>query len=300
MPSLQSVRRKIASVKKTQKITKAMKMVAAAKLKRMQNRILAARPYALKMRETIRNLSRRVNRESHPLLRKREGEHRNVVVTVVTSDRGLCGAFNTNILRTATTALKEFESRGVQAEVAVVGRKGRDFFRRRGWTVRREVVDIFDKLSFEHGMVMGEEFPAIDDYIAGRIDAVYVIYNEFKNVMQQRVVVERLLPIDWIVEISSVKDLDQPTETAPGAYLYEPSEDELLKHLLHRNFHVQAYRMLLESSAAEQAARMAAMDGATRNAGELIKQLTTYFNKTRQGVITKELMDIVGGAEALK
>src|SRR4249920_3231494 len=300
MPSLQSVRRKIASVKKTQKITKAMKMVAAAKLKRMQNRILAARPYALKMRETIRNLSRRVNRDAHPLLRKREGEHRNVVVTVVTSDRGLCGAFNTNILRTATTALKELESRGVQVEVGVVGRKGRDFFRRRGWTVRREVVDIFDKLSFEHGMVMGEEFPAIDDYVAGRIDAVYVIYNEFKSAVQQRVVVERLLPIDWVVEISSVKDLDQPTEATPGAYLYEPSEDELLEQLLHRNFHVQAYRVLLESSAAEQGARMAAMDGATRNAGELIKKLTTYYNKTRQAAITKELMDIVGGAEALK
>jgi F-type H+-transporting ATPase subunit gamma len=300
MPSLQSVRRKIGSVKKTQKITKAMKMVAAAKLKRMQNRILAARPYALKMRETIRNLSKRVNRDAHPLLRKREGEHRNVVVTVVTSDRGLCGAFNTNILRTAITALKELESRGVQVEVGVVGRKGRDFFRRRGWTMRREVVDIFDKLSFEHGMVMGEEFPAIDDYVAGRIDAVYVIYNEFKSAVQQRVVVERLLPIDWIVEISSVKDLDQATEVVPGGYLYEPSEDELLKQLLHRNFHVQAYRMLLESSAAEQGARMAAMDGATRNAGELIKKLTTYYNKTRQGVITKELMDIVGGAEALK
>jgi F-type H+-transporting ATPase subunit gamma len=300
MPSLQFVRRKIDSVKKTQKITKAMKMVAAAKLKRTQNRILAARPYALKMREAIRNLSRRVNREAHPLLRKREGAHRNVILTVVTSDRGLCGAFNANILRTAITALKELESRGVQAEVAVVGRKGRDFFRRRDWKVRREVVDIFDKLSFEHGMVMGEELPAIDDYVAGRIDAVYVIYNEFKSAIQQRVVVEQLLPFDWIVEISGVEDLDQATDVVPGGYQYEPSEDELLEHLLHRNFHVQAYRVLLESSAAEQGARMAAMDGATRNAGELIKKLTTYYNKTRQSVITKELMDIVGGAEALK
>ena len=300
MPSLQAVRRKIDSVKKTQKITKAMKMVAAAKLKRTQNRILAARPYALKMRETIRTLSRRVNRDAHPLLRKREGSDRNVVVTVVTSDRGLCGAFNANILRTATTALKGLQSRGVQAEVAVVGRKGRDFFRRRDWKVRREVVDIFDKLSFEHGMVMGEEFPAVEEYVAGRIDAVYVIYNEFKSAMQQRVVVEQLLPFDWVVEITEAKDLDQATETIPGGYLYEPSEDELLKDLLHRNFHVQAYRVLLESSAAEQGARMAAMDGATRNAGELIKKLTTYYNKTRQGVITKELMDIVGGAEALR
>ena len=300
MPSLQSVRRKIDSVKKTQKITKAMKMVAAAKLKRTQGRILAARPYALKMREAIRNLSRRVNREAHPLLRKREGAHRNVIVTVVTSDRGLCGAFNANILRTAVNALKELESRGVKAEVAVVGRKGRDFFRRRDWKVRREVVDIFDKLSFEHGMVMGEEFPAIVEYSEGRIDAVYIIYNEFKSAIQQRVVVEQLLPFDWIVEITSAKDLDQVTDAVPGGYQYEPSEDELLKHLLHRNLHVQAYRVLLESSAAEQGARMAAMDGATRNAGELIKKLTTYYNKTRQSVITKELMDIVGGAEALK
>lgn len=300
MPSLQSVRRKIDSVKKTQKITKAMKMVAAAKLKRTQNRILAARPYALKMRETMRNLSRRVNREAHPLLRKREGAHRNVVVTVVTSDRGLCGAFNANILRTAVNALKELESRGVKAEVAVVGRKGRDFFRRRDWKVRREVVDIFDKLSFEHGMVMGEEFPAIVDYSEGRIDAVYIIYNEFKSAIQQRVVVEQLLPFDWVVEITSAQDLDQVTDAVPGGYQYEPSEDELLRHLLHRNLHVQAYRVLLESSAAEQGARMAAMDGATRNAGELIKKLTTYYNKTRQAVITKELMDIVGGAEALK
>ncbi len=298
MPSLQSVRRKIDSVKKTQKITKAMKMVAAAKLKRTQDRILSARPYAHKMREVIRNLSRRVNRDVHPLLHKRDG-HR-VVVTVVTSDRGLCGAFNANILRTAITTLKEFESRGAQVEVAVIGRKGRDFFRRRGWKVRREVVDIFDKLTFEHGMLMGTELRAIDDYSAGRLDAVYVIYNEFKSAIQQRVVVERLLPIDWIVEIADVKDLDQPTETMPGGYLYEPSEDELLKELLHRNIHVQSYRILLESSAAEQGARMAAMDGATRNAGELIKKLTIYYNKTRQAAITKELMDIVGGAEALK
>ena len=215
MPSLQSVRRKIDSVKKTQKITKAMKMVAAAKLKRMQDRILAARPYALKMRDAIRNLSRRVNRDAHPLLRRRDGNR--IVVAVVTSDRGLCGAFNANILRTAATALKEFESGDAQVEVAVVGRKGHDFFRRRGWKVRRELVDIFDKLTFEHGMLMGSELQAIDDYVAGRIDAVYAIYNEFKSAIQQRVVVERLLPIDWIVEISDLKEVDQGTEQSREA-----------------------------------------------------------------------------------
>jgi F-type H+-transporting ATPase subunit gamma len=298
MPSLQSVRRKIDSVKKTQKITKAMKMVAAAKLKRMQGRILAARPYALKMRDAIRNLSRRVNRDAHPLLRMREGNR--IVVAVVTSDRGLCGAFNANILRTAMTTLKEFEARGAKVEVAVIGRKGRDYFRRRAYTVRREVVDVFDKLSFEHGMLMGSELKAIPDYVDEQIDAVYAIYNEFKSPIQQRVVVERLLPIDWVVEIADLKVAPQTTESLAGGYLYEPSEDELLEQLLHRNFHVQAYRILLESSAAEQGARMAAMDGATRNAGELIKKLTIYYNKTRQAAITKELMDIVGGAEALK
>jgi F-type H+-transporting ATPase subunit gamma len=275
-----------------------MKMVAAAKLKRMQDRILAARPYAHKMRDAIRNLSRRVNRDAHPLLRKREGNR--IVIAVVTSDRGLCGAFNANILRTASATLKELEAKGAQVEVAVIGRKGRDFFRRRVWKVRREVVDIFEKLTFEHGMLMGTEIAAVDDYVAGRIDAVYVIYNEFKSVIQQRVVVERLLPIDWVVEISDIAEIGQPTDATPGAYLYEPSEDELLKDLLHRNFHVQSYRILLESSAAEQGARMSAMDGATRNAGELIKKLTVYYNKTRQAAITKELMDIVGGAEALK
>jgi F-type H+-transporting ATPase subunit gamma len=219
---------------------------------------------------------------------------------VITSDRGLCGAFNANILRTAAAALREFESRGCEVEVAVIGRKGRDFFRRRSWKVRREVVDIFDKLSFEHGMLLNTELQAIDDYVSGRTDAVYAIYNEFKSAIQQRVVVERLLPIDWIVEITDIKDTDQITEQMAGGYLYEPDEGEVLKELLHRNFHVQAYRILLESSAAEQGARMTAMDGATRNAGEMIKKLTIYYNKTRQAAITKELMDIVGGAEALK
>lgn len=298
MPSLQAIRRRIGTVKNIQKITKAMKLVAAAKLKRTQDRILAARPYAHKMRAVIGNLSQRVNRQVHPLLQKREGNR--VLVAVVTSDRGMCGAFNANILRTAVHALKEFESRGARVEVGIVGRKGRDFFRRRHWPIRREVVDIFDKLSFEHGLVMGQELQAIEDYAEGRLDAVYVIYNEFKSPIQQRVVVEKLLPIDLVYEVSKVGDLDRPDVSAAGAYLYEPSEDDLLKELLHRNFHVQAYRILLESSAAEQGARMVAMDAATRNAGELIKKLTLSYNKSRQDAITKELLDILGTAEALK
>jgi F-type H+-transporting ATPase subunit gamma len=298
MPSLQNIRRKITSVKNIQKITKAMKMVATAKLKRTQDRILAARPYAHKMRSAICNLSQRVNRDAHPLLQKRVGHH--ILVAVITSDRGMCGAFNANILRKAVATIAEFESRGAHVEVAVVGRKGRDFFRRRHWPIRREIVDIFEKLSFEHGMVMGEELRALEDYAQGRLNRIYAIYNEFKSPVQQRVVVEQLLPIDWFYEIAEIEDVDQVRPMAAGGYLYEPSEDELLKELLHRNFHVQAYRILLESSAAEQGARMVAMEGATRNAGELIKKLTLNYNKTRQEAITKELLDIIGAAEALK
>jgi len=290
MPSLQALRRKIGSVKNTQKITKAMKMVAAAKLKRAQDRILAARPYGHKMREVIADLGLRVNRAAHPLLQKRAA--RNIEVLVVTSDRGLCGAFNANILRRAGEFLRECEARGVKVTVSFVGRKGREFFRRRQWPIRQQWLGVFDRLTYEHGLDIGQDL--IEQFTKGTFDELYVIYNEFKSAIQQRVIVEKLFPIDA---------LDGTAETSVvsgGSYEYEPDEDELLAALLPKHFQIQAFRVLLESSAAEQGARMAAMDGATRNAGELIKKLTLYYNKTRQAAITKELMDIVGGAEALK
>jgi F-type H+-transporting ATPase subunit gamma len=290
MPSLQSLRRKIAAVKNTQKITKAMKMVAAAKLKRAQDRILSARPYGHKMREVLVNLSRRVNRAAHPLLQKRTGNK--IEVLVVTSDRGLCGAFNANILRKAVETLREHEAQGRRVTVSLIGRKSRDFFRRRGWAIRQQWTDIFDKLSFEHALVIGNDLT--EHFIKGTFDELYVIYNEFKSAIQQRVIVERLFPIEALEADGT------PVATLGGSYEYEPDEDELLRSLLPKHFQVQTYRVLLESSAAEQGARMAAMDGATRNAGELIKKVTLYYNKTRQASITKELMDIVGGAEALK
>ncbi|HXF94232.1 MAG TPA: ATP synthase F1 subunit gamma [Nitrospiraceae bacterium] len=296
MPSLQSLRRKIAAVKNTQKITKAMKMVAAAKLKRAQDRILSARPYAHKMREVLGNLSRRVNRASHPLLQKRSGTR--IEVLIVTSDRGLCGAFNANILRKAVEFIREMESRGARVTLSVVGRKARDFFRRRAWPIRQEWTGIFDRLTYEHGIDIAQDL--IDQFQKDIFDELYVIYNEFKSAIQQRVVVEKLFPVDAVVEFGQVDGAGEPAEGTRGAYLYEPDEDELLAALLPKHFHIQAYRILLESSAAEQGARMAAMDGATRNAGELIKKITLYYNKTRQAAITKELMDIVGGAEALK
>jgi len=290
MPSLQSLRRKISSVKNTQKITKAMKMVASAKLKRAQGRILAFRQYGLKMRDVVANLSRRVNRELHPLLQKRPTKI--VRVVVVTSDRGLCGAFNTNIVRRALEFIRDCEARGVKVEIGLVGRKGRDFFKRRHWKTHEPYVDIFDKLSYEHGMEIAQT--ALEQYTGGQADEVHIIYNEFKSALQQRVIVEQLFPIE------SFEEGGQPSAPLGGGYFYEPDEGELLNPLLMKHLQAQAFRILLESSAAEQAARMAAMDGATRNAGELIKKVTLYYNKTRQAAITKELMDIVGGAEALK
>jgi F-type H+-transporting ATPase subunit gamma len=287
MPSLQGLRRKIGSIKNTQKITKAMKMVAAAKLKRAQERILAARPYAKKMAVVLGSLASRANRQAHPLLRKSTGNR--IELLVITSDRGLCGAFNTNILRKAVEFLRQKQEAGCTVTVSVVGRKGRDFFRRRPWTRRQEWVGVFDRLSYEHALDIGGDI--VQQFTSGTFDELHIVYNEFKSVIQQRVVVEKLLPIE---------SLDQQAEKLGGGYLFEPDEEELLKALLPKHIEVQTFHALMESAAAELGARMAAMDGATRNAGELIQKLTLYYNKTRQAAITKELMDIVGGAEALK
>ena len=293
MASLQDLRRKIASVKNTQKITKAMQMVAAAKLKRAQDRILSSRPYAHKLRGVVANLGEHASRTSHPLLHKRTGNKTELLV--ITSDRGLCGGFNANILRRSVAFLNEHLNDGQQVSVSVVGRKSVDFFRRRSWTIRQEWPGVFDRLSYEHALDIGHNI--IQQYNEGTFDQLYVVYNEFKSVMQQQVVVEKFLPIEALEGETSSQDVP---EGPHGSYLYEPDEHELLGTLLPKHFEVQAFRVLLESAAAEQAARMTAMDGATRNAGELIKKVTLFYNKTRQAAITKELMDIVGGAEALK
>jgi len=269
-----------------------MKMVAAAKLKRSQDRILAARPYAHKMRGVLSNLSQRVNRSSHPLLQKREGKK--IEVLVVTSDRGLCGGFNGNIARKSSEFVRQCEARGLQVNLSIIGRKGRDYFRRRAWPIRQEWTGVFDKLTFEHAIDIGGDLT--DNFVKGTFDELYVVYNEFKSAIQQRVIVEKLFPIDAQEEFSAASS----EGLLSGSYLYEPEEAELLAALIPKHFQIQAYRILLESAAAEHGARMAAMDGATRNAGQLIKKVTLYYNKTRQAAITKELMDIVGGAEALK
>ena len=288
MPSLQSLRRKIGSIKNTQKITKAMKMVAAAKLRRAQERILAARPYAKKMAIVLSSLAGRANRAQHPILRK-AATVRRIELLVVTSDRGLCGAFNANILRKAVEFLREKQAEGHEVTVSVIGRKGRDFFRRRQWVRRQEWPGVFDRLSYEHALDIGGDI--VQQFTEGVFDELYIVYNEFKSVIQQRVVVEKLLPIE---------SLESEGSPLGGGYLFEPDEEDLLHTLLPKHIEVQTFHVLLESSAAELGARMSAMDGATRNAGQLIKKLTLYYNKTRQAAITKELMDIVGGAEALR
>ncbi|HSF68679.1 MAG TPA: ATP synthase F1 subunit gamma [Nitrospiraceae bacterium] len=292
MPSLQSLRRKIGAFKNTQKITKAMKMVAAAKLKRSQDRILAARPCAHKMRSVLSNLSQRVNRGAHPLLQKREGKK--VEILVVTSDRGLCGGFNGNIVRKSSDSVRQCEARGVQVNLSIVGRKGREYFRRRAWAIRQDWTDAFDKLSFEHAIDIGGDLT--DHFVKSSFDELYVVYNEFKSAIQQRVIVEKLFPVDVATGFGAL----QAEGTTGGSYLYEPDEAELLNVLIPKHFQIQTYRILFESAAAEHGARMAAMDGATHNAGQLIKKVTLYCNKTRQAAITKELMDIMGGAETLK
>ncbi|MCA9497721.1 MAG: ATP synthase F1 subunit gamma [Nitrospirales bacterium] len=290
MANLQALRRKIGSVKNTQKITKAMKMVAASKLRRAQQRILAFRPYGQELRRVLANLSGRVNQAVHPLFQKRPVKI--IQVTVVTSDRGLCGAFNMNVIRKATQLIQECEGTGAKVIVGVVGRKGNDYFRRRHWPIRNPNVNVFERLTYEHALEVG--WGAVEAFTEGVFDEGYIVYNEFKNVVQQQVVVEKVFPIEPLEEFGAAET------PSGGGYLYEPDQEDLLESLLPKYAQGQVYRILLESSAAEQSARMAAMDGATRNAGELIKHLSLKYNRSRQEAITKELMDIVGGAEALK
>jgi F-type H+-transporting ATPase subunit gamma len=288
MPSLRDIKRKITSVKKTQQITKAMKMVAAAKLRRAQDRVIAARPYSRKMLQVIANLAARVERAQHPLLAKREPKR--VKLLVLTSDRGLCGAYNTNILRQAVAAVKQFQAEGKEVKVNVVGRKGRDFFRKRSQYTLGKVWSDLGMIDYEKAADVGKNI--VDRFTAGETDEVYLLYNEFKSVIQQKVTLEKLLPVE------------PPAEADPFMaavdYLYEPSPEAILGSILPKHIEVQVYRSMLESQASEMGARMTAMDSATRNAKDMIERLTLKFNKQRQAAITKEISEIVGGAEALK
>jgi F-type H+-transporting ATPase subunit gamma len=291
MASLLDIRRRIRAVKSTQQITKAMKMVAASKLRRAQERIQHARPYAIQMERVLESLATRVDPAAHPLLDQRETPRAGgkVLLFVITADRGLCGSFNTNVVKAAGTFITE--NPGRQVALGLVGRRGRDFFGRRGFEVMYERVNLFAHLRFEEAQAIAKR--ASDAFTGGEVDRVLLVYNEFRSVLQQRIAVEQLLPIARM----------DHTPEAPGApvvdYLYEPAPEELFGHLIPSHVEVQVYRALLESNAAFFAAQMTAMDAATRNSGEMIDNLTLYMNKVRQAAITREIIEVVSGAQAL-
>ena len=285
MPSTIDLRRRIRSVKNTQQITKAMKMVAAAKLRRAQERMMAARPYSAALREVLASVSTRVDVGKHPLLQEREQENK-VLLIVVTADRGLAGAFNTNVLRAAQNVMTEKNRQEVH--LVTIGRKAYDYFKRRPTPIRRHL-QLMQALALDSVREIAEA--ASNDFITGEFDAVYVLYNEFKTIIAQRVTVERLLPLNraWAASPSGDSTIE---------YLYEPGPEQILNDLLPKHIEFQLYRVLLESAAAEQGARMTAMESATKNAADMISHLTLTFNRIRQAAITKEIIEIVSGAAA--
>jgi len=285
MPSTIDLRRRIRSVKNTQQITKAMKMVAAAKLRRAQERIFAARPYAAALRQVLASVATRVEAEAHPLLQTRE-EERNVLVLVVTADRGLCGAFNTNANRSALNAIRDHAWGSVQ--LMPIGRKANDYFKRRSIPLRRAGTQIQQALHLETAREIATEINK--SFVEGEIDAVYVVYNEFRSIISQIVRVERLLPIQ--------RPWEQEQQESNIEYLYEPGPEVILSELLPKYVEFELYRILLDSAAAEQGARMTAMEAATKNATDMIAHLTLTYNRIRQAAITKEIIEIVSGAAA--
>jgi len=300
MPSLLDIRRRIRAVKSTQQITKAMKMVAASRLRRAQERIQQARPFATEMLRVLNSLAMRVDPASHPLLDERKTRRANgkTLLFVITADRGLAGSFNANAIKAASTFIVEDPDREVA--LGLIGRRGRDFFARRGFEVRYEQVNLFQTLQYAHACDIARE--AIAAFADGAVDGVYLIYNEFRSVIQQRIVVERLLPIARldIPPAAGAGEAGAAGTRAPEIdYLYEPTPEELFKTLIPRHVEVQVFRALLESNAAFYAAQMTAMDSASRNAAEMIDQLTLYMNKVRQAAITREIIEVVSGAEAL-
>ena len=291
MATLRDIQRRIRSVQSTQKITRAMKLVAAAKLRRAQERILSARPYASKMAELLGNLSGQGSGDEapHPLLEQREGPRRQIVI--ITADKGLAGAFNSNVLRNSLQFVRGSSEPDIT--LVVVGRKARDFYRRRQWTIKRDMLGFWDRLAYSHAQELADQF--MQQYLDGEVDEVHLIYNEFRSVAVQRPVRVQLLPIPRTAEDDAAAGAETDVD-----YIFEPGPEQILGNLLPRHVRMQVYKALMESLAGEYGARMTAMEAATKNAKEMIGILTIQYNKARQEKITKELLDIVGGAEALK
>jgi F-type H+-transporting ATPase subunit gamma len=283
--NLIDLRRRIRSVRNIKQITRAMKFVAASKLRRAQERVLSARPYAGRMLAVLNSLATRVDPSQHPLLSQRG--HDRVMLVVVTGDKGLCGSFNANVIKGAVRYLEDTANRSLS--LTLVGRKGADWFRRRSWPVRHQYVNIMSGVQYRYAQEIARA--VIDYYKHSELDSVQLVYNEFKSVIRQHLVVEQLLPI---------REIETRTPEVAVDYLYEQPPSELFDRLLTRHVETQLFRALLESEAAEQGARMTAMDAATRNAEEMIATLTLKTNRMRQASITTELIEVVSGAEALR
>jgi F-type H+-transporting ATPase subunit gamma len=278
LANLRQLRTRVSSIKNIQRVTNAMQLVAAARMRRAQESIVAARPYAQQLDRVLQRLSGNVDRSSHPLFAQRGGDR--TAYVVVTSDRGLCGGFNTNVCRMGYGSVQDTDS------VVAVGRKARNFFNNRNVTMSNVYVDLFRELSFSQAVTVAEDVK--NQFLSGAVNRVVLVYNEFVSVGHQQPVAEQLLPI-----------VPKEGEVGTEDYLFEPSPEVLLDTLVPRHVNFQVWRALLESNAGEQASRMRAMDNATKNAGELIEDLTREMNKERQASITLELMDIIGGAEAV-
>ena len=295
MPNLLDIRRRIKSVKNTQQITKAMKMVSAAKLRRAQDRVVTARPFANKMAEVLGELAQRTDEDFHHPLLDYRGDQRYLLV-LITADKGLCGAFNTNLTKAAQAFMRENADK--QIEIMAIGRKGRDFFRNRRATISSEYIGLTGKGRVEFSEALEVARALIKQYTEDTgIDKVYIIYNEFKSVLSQRVVLEQLLPVVRAKQDEPEAKSQQPVTLID--YIYEQPPAEMFGQLLPRLVETQIFRALLESIASEQGARMTAMDSASKNASELIESLTLNMNRIRQAAITNEIIEVVSGAAAL-
>lgn len=300
MANLKEIRNRINSVKSTQKVTSAMKMVAAAKLKRAQDRIVALRPYALKLQEIIGNVISVVDVEDIPSRLVEQREVKNILVIVVTSNRGLAGPFNANIIKHANQFLQEHhdaEMRAGNVQFVCIGRKGYEFFKKRGYNVNDQNFDVFSDLSFDKVNEVNDMI--FEKFLSGEVDKVYLMFNEFKNVMSQIRHADTLLPLA-VSDLEEQKAASETDDNMASDYLYEPNREDILTDLIPKALRIQVFRAVLESNAAEQGARMVAMDAATENAEDLLRNLRISYNKARQASITKEILEIAAGADALE